>query len=80
MSRSTRYAFPIFDRPSRVAGVRAQQSCQRDPPVRESSNHFMEVETPMLHPDPGGANAATKHAPLRAWIRDALRIAPELYF
>ena len=43
-------------------------------------HHFMEVETPMLHPIPGGANArpfVTHHNALDQ--RMFLRIAPELY-
>lgn len=45
-----------------------------------SESGFMEVETPMLHPIPGGANAkpfATHHHALDQ--RMFLRIAPELY-
>jgi len=43
-------------------------------------HHFLEVETPMLHPIPGGANArpfATHHNALDQEM--FLRIAPELY-
>jgi lysyl-tRNA synthetase class 2 len=43
-------------------------------------HHFLEVETPMLHPIPGGANAkpfATHHNALDQAM--FLRIAPELY-
>ena len=43
-------------------------------------HHFMEVETPMLHPIPGGANAkpfVTHHKALDQQM--FLRIAPELY-
>ena len=43
-------------------------------------HHFMEVETPMLHPIPGGANAkpfVTHHNALDQQMY--LRIAPELY-
>ena len=43
-------------------------------------HHFMEVETPMLHPIPGGANAkpfTTHHNALDQQMY--LRIAPELY-
>ncbi len=43
-------------------------------------HHFLEVETPMLHPIPGGANArpfATHHNALDRQM--FLRIAPELY-
>ncbi len=43
-------------------------------------NNFMEVETPMLHPIPGGAIAkpfSTKHNKLN--MKMYLRIAPELY-
>ncbi len=44
------------------------------------AHHFLEVETPMLHPIPGGANArpfATHHNALDQQM--FLRIAPELY-
>ena len=44
------------------------------------SHHFLEVETPMLHPIPGGANArpfVTHHNALEQEM--FLRIAPELY-
>lgn len=43
-------------------------------------NHFLEVETPMLHPIPGGANAKPFVTHHNALDQDMyLRIAPELY-
>jgi lysyl-tRNA synthetase class 2 len=45
-----------------------------------SSRGFIEVETPMMHPIPGGANAqpfVTRHNALKADLY--LRVAPELY-
>ena len=43
-------------------------------------HHFMEVETPMLHPIPGGANARPFVTHHNALDQDMyLRIAPELY-
>ncbi|WP_423460855.1 lysine--tRNA ligase [Ottowia sp. VDI28] len=45
-----------------------------------SGNGFMEVETPMLHPIPGGANARPFITHHNALEQDMyLRIAPELY-
>ena len=45
-----------------------------------SANDFMEVETPMLHPIPGGANAKPFTTHHNALEQDMyLRIAPELY-
>jgi lysyl-tRNA synthetase class 2 len=45
-----------------------------------SSKGFMEVETPMLHPIPGGANALPFTTRYNALKQDFyLRIAPELY-
>ena len=43
-------------------------------------HHFLEVETPMLHPIPGGANARPFKTHHNALDQDMyLRIAPELY-
>ena len=44
------------------------------------SHHFLEVETPMLHPIPGGANARPFKTHHNALDQEMfLRIAPELY-
>jgi lysyl-tRNA synthetase class 2 len=44
------------------------------------SHHFLEVETPMLHPIPGGANARPFKTHHKALDQEMfLRIAPELY-
>ncbi|MFT3814112.1 MAG: lysine--tRNA ligase [Acidovorax sp.] len=59
-----------------VARSRAVSSI-RDFMVR---HHFLEVETPMLHPIPGGANARPFVTHHNALEQDMfLRIAPELY-
>ena len=68
MDESTRKRFALRSRA--VAGMREFMV----------SHGFMEVETPMLHPIPGGANAkpfATHHNALDQKMY--LRIAPELY-
>lgn len=53
-----------------VAAIRAELA----------SDGYLEVETPMLHPVKGGANARPFITHLNAWDTDVfLRIAPELY-
>jgi lysyl-tRNA synthetase class 2 len=68
MDESTRQRF--VERSKAVSGIREFMV----------SHHFLEVETPMLHPIPGGANArpfTTHHNALDQQM--FLRIAPELY-
>ncbi len=68
MDEATRQRF--IERSKAVSGIREFMV----------SHHFLEVETPMLHPIPGGANArpfTTHHNALDQHM--FLRIAPELY-
>jgi lysyl-tRNA synthetase class 2 len=67
--------------PDKFHGINDQEIKYRQRYIDFMVNHgFLEVETPMLHPIPGGANArpfATHHNALDQEM--FLRIAPELY-
>ena len=74
-----RYVDLIMDESARKRFMARSQAVSG---IREFmvANDFLEVETPMLHPIPGGANAkpfVTHHNALEQEMY--LRIAPELY-